>query len=100
MSGMTRSLAAACPHRMCRRWARCGAAVLEQHADLGLATDGDADRLGIIDDEGRFVHPNQILVLLYYYLLKYKGWHGPAVRNLATTHLLDRVAAAFGENLL
>ena len=73
------------------------AAVLEQHADLGIATDGDADRLGIIDDEGRFVHPNQILVLLYYYLLKYKGWHGPAVRNLATTHLLDRVAAAFGE---
>ena len=65
------------------------AAVLEQHADLGIATDGDADRLGIIDDEGRFVHPNQILVLLYYYLLKYKGWHGPAVRNLATTHLLD-----------
>ena len=36
-------------------------------------------------------------MLLYYYLLKYKGWHGPAVRNLATTHLLDRVAAAFGE---
>ena len=49
------------------------AAVLEQHADLGIATDGDADRLGIIDDEGRFVHPNQILVLLYYYLLKYKA---------------------------
>ena len=42
-------------------------------------------------------HPNKLLVLLYYYLLKYKGWHGPAVRNLATTHLLDRVAAAFGE---
>lgn len=73
------------------------ATVMEQHADLGIATDGDADRLGIIDDEGRFVHPNQILVLLYYYLLKYKGWHGPAVRNLATTHLLDRVAKAFGE---
>ena len=71
--------------------------VRERHADIGIATDGDADRLGIIDDEARFVHPNQILVLLYYYLLKYKGWHGPAVRNLATTHLLDRVAAAFGE---
>lgn len=74
------------------------ATVLEQHADIGIATDGDADRLGIIDDEGRFVHPNQVLVLLYYYLLKYKGWHGPAVRNIATTHLLDRVARAFGEN--
>ncbi len=73
------------------------AAVLEQHADIGIATDGDADRLGIIDDQGQFVHPNQVLVLLYYYLLKYKQWHGPAVRNIATTHLLDRVAKAFGE---
>lgn len=43
------------------------------------------------------MHPNQILVILYYYLLKYKGWHGPAVRNIATTHLLDKVARAFGE---
>ena len=73
------------------------AAVLQNHADIGIATDGDADRLGIIDDEGHFVHPNQVLVLLYYYLLKYKNWHGPCVRNIATTHLLDRVAEAFGE---
>lgn len=73
------------------------AAVLESRADLGIATDGDADRLGIIDDAGRYVHPNEVLVLLYYYLLKYKNWRGPAVRNLSTTHLLDRVAAAFGE---
>lgn len=73
------------------------ATVLESHADIGIATDGDADRLGIIDDKGRFIHPNEILVLLYYYLLKYKGWHGPAVRNLATTHMLDRIAEAFGE---
>ena len=72
-------------------------AVLERKADIGIATDGDADRLGIIDDKGHFVHPNQILVILYYYLLKYKGWHGAAVRNIATTHLLDKVAKAFGE---
>lgn len=71
--------------------------VMESRADIGIATDGDADRLGIIDDTGRFIHPNEILVLLYYYLLKYKRWHGPAVRNLATTHLLDDVARAFGE---
>ena len=65
---------------------------MEHGCDIGIATDGDADRLGIIDDKGQFVHPNQILVILYYYLLKYKGWHGPAVRNIATTHLLDKVA--------
>lgn len=72
-------------------------AVLERGADLGIATDGDADRLGIIDDAGNFLHPNQILVLLYNYLLTGKGWKGPAVRNMSTTHLLDRVAAAHGE---
>ena len=37
------------------------------------------------------------MVLLYYYLVKFKGWHGPAVRNLATTHMLDKVAKRFGE---
>lgn len=73
------------------------AAVLESRADIGIATDGDADRLGIIDDAGQFIHPNEILCLLYYYLLKYKRWHGCAVRNLATTHLLDDIAAKFGE---
>ncbi len=71
--------------------------VLDRYADIGIATDGDADRIGIIDDTGKFLHPNDILVLLYYYLLKYKGWRGPAVRNLATTHMLDRVAESFGE---
>ena len=42
-------------------------------------------------------HPNDILVLLYYYLVKYKGWRGPVVRNLATTHMLDKVAERFGQ---
>lgn len=71
--------------------------VLENGADIGIATDGDADRLGIIDDKGEFVHPNRILVLLYYYLVKYKGWKGPVVRSMATTHMLDKVADLFDE---
>lgn len=71
--------------------------VLDFHGDIGIATDGDADRIGVIDDTGKFLHPNDILVLLYYYLLKYKGFKGPAVRNIATTHMLDRVAEKFGE---
>ena len=69
--------------------------VLDRGCDIGIATDGDADRIGVIDDQGRFLHPNDILVLLYYYLVKYKGWTGPAVRNVATTHMLDRVAESF-----
>lgn len=71
--------------------------VTEHNCDIGIATDGDADRLGIIDDTGRFLHPNEILVMLYYYLVRYKGWKGSVVRNIATTHILDRVAASFGE---
>lgn len=71
--------------------------MIDHHYDIGIATDGDADRIGVIDDTGKFLHPNDILVLLYYYLVKFKGWHGAAVRNIATTHLLDKVAESFGE---
>ena len=72
-------------------------AVKEHNADLGIATDGDADRLGVIDEKGSYISANVILALLYHYLLKYKGWRGAAVRNIATTHLVDRVAEAFGQ---
>lgn len=72
-------------------------AVIDRRCDIGIATDGDADRIGVIDDKGRFLHPNDILVLLYYYLVKYRKWTGPVVRNIATTHMLDKVAKKFGQ---
>ena len=75
-------------------------AVKEHRADVGIATDGDADRLGIIDENGRYVTANEILALLYFYLLEYKGWKGAAVRNIATTHLLDRIAADHGQECI
>lgn len=65
--------------------------------DIGMGIDGDGDRLGVIDSDGTFISANDILVLLYYYLHEYKGWKGPVVRNIATTHLLDRVAEGLGE---
>ena len=71
--------------------------VVDNRCNLGIATDGDADRLGVIDENGNYVPANTLLVLLYYYLLQYQGWKGPCVRNNSTTHLLDRVAADFGE---
>ncbi|MEE1066522.1 MAG: phosphoglucomutase/phosphomannomutase family protein [Acutalibacteraceae bacterium] len=71
--------------------------VIRGDYDLGIAMDGDGDRLGIIDHSGRYIDANEILCLLYYYLVKYKGWKGPVVRNLATTHMLDRIAESFGE---
>ena len=75
-------------------------AVKEHRADVGIATDGDADRLGIIDEKGSYITANETLALLYLYLLEQKGWKGPAVRNIATTHLLDRIAEAHGEKCI
>ena len=72
-------------------------AVKEHRADVGIATDGDADRLGIIDEKGTYITANETLALLYLYLLEHKHWKGPAVRNIATTHMLDRIAEAHGE---
>lgn len=71
--------------------------VAHEGYDIGIGTDVDAYRLGIIDEKGNFIHPNEVLILLYYYLLEYKGWKGSVVRNIATTHLLDKVAADHGE---
>ncbi len=71
--------------------------VIRDGYDLGIAMDGDGDRLGIIDKNGRYINANEILCLLYYYLVKYKNWKGAVVRNLATTHLLDKIAESFGE---
>jgi phosphomannomutase len=74
--------------------------VRDEKHDLGLATDGDADRIAVIDEKGNYVHINDLLLLLYWYLHEVKGQRGGVVRNLATTHLLDRLAAAFGEKCI
>lgn len=65
--------------------------------DLGIATDGDSDRLGLYDELGNYIDANEILKLLYYYLKEYRGEKGGIVRNLTTTHVLDRIAHSFGE---
>ena len=65
--------------------------------DFGFAIDGDGDRLGIIDKCGRYISANEILCMLYYYLVKYKKWKGPVVKNLCTTQMLNKIAESFGE---
>ncbi|MDR1768029.1 MAG: NTP transferase domain-containing protein [Propionibacteriaceae bacterium] len=65
--------------------------------DLGMATDGDADRIAIVDESGEYISTNDLLLLIYWYLHEVRGERGGVVRNLATTHLLDRLAKAFGE---
>ncbi|HQJ52899.1 MAG TPA: glucosamine-1-phosphate N-acetyltransferase, partial [Anaerolineae bacterium] len=69
----------------------------EEHFDLGLATDGDADRIALVDERGEYIPVNDLLVLIYWYLHEVRGEKGPVVRNLATTHMLDRLARALNE---
>ena len=72
---------------------------LVRHDDsigLGLATDGDADRFGIVDSDGGFIEPNYILALLFDYLIRRKGQRGNAARSVATSQLVDKVARYHG----
>lgn len=71
--------------------------VMDYDYDIGIATDGDADRLGIIDEKGQYLSANDVISLIYFYFLEYKGWRGPVVKNIATTQRLDKIAVAYGQ---
>lgn len=69
--------------------------VKEKKCHLGIATDADGDRFGIIDEKGNFLDANIILSLLLDYLIRVKGWRGGVARSVATTHLIDRIARRY-----
>ena len=73
-----------------------GAAIQSYHADLGLATDGDGDRLGAMDAQGNFVDPHHIFALTLQYLVEERGWNGTVVKSVSTTRMIDRLAAQYG----
>jgi alpha-D-glucose phosphate-specific phosphoglucomutase len=64
--------------------------------DIGLAVDGDADRFGVMDIDGTYINPNQVLALVLDYLCRSRGWKGGAARSIATSHLVDAVAKKHG----
>ena len=64
--------------------------------DIGLGVDGDADRFGIMDADGTYINPNQVLALVLDYLCRTRGWKGGAARSIATSHLIDAVAKKHG----
>jgi len=70
--------------------------VVDASAHLGLATDGDGDRFGLVDADGTFVEPNSFLGLVLRHLVTVRGWTGDVGRSVATTHLLDAVARRLG----
>ena len=75
------------------------ATIQTQHADVGLATDGDADRIGAMDAHGNFVDPHTIMALALRYLVEKRGWSGDVVKTVSTTMMLNRIAAKHGLKL-
>ena len=71
-------------------------AILTAKAGIGLATDGDADRLGAMDGEGNYVNTHQILALLILYLVRQRGWKGKVVRTVSQSVMIDRICQKLG----
>lgn len=76
------------------------ALIKTEKLDVGIATDGDADRFAVIDETGTYLTPNQILCLLTRHLVKNKGIKGAIVRTVGTTHLLDKLAKLYDLELI
>ncbi|MFC1958658.1 phosphoglucomutase/phosphomannomutase family protein [Chloroflexota bacterium] len=83
------------PEPIAPNLAKLSATVKEQGADVGVATDGDADRLGIMDEKGRFVTTLQVFALLCLYLLEVRGERGIIVKTLTTSSMLYRLGEMF-----
>jgi phosphomannomutase len=66
------------------------------HADVGLATDGDGDRIGAMDALGNFVDPHHIFALALRHLVENRGWGGTVVKSISTTRMVDRLASRYG----
>jgi len=73
--------------------------VVGEKCDAGLATDGDADRIGAVAEDGSFVDSHKIFCVLLYWLLERKKWPGEVVRAFNTTRMIDRIAAKYGRKL-
>ncbi|HZW96006.1 MAG TPA: phosphoglucomutase/phosphomannomutase family protein [Candidatus Eremiobacteraceae bacterium] len=73
--------------------------VISEKCDAGLATDGDADRIGAVAEDGSFVDSHKIFCVLLHWLLERKKWPGDVVRAFNTTRMLDRIAAKYGRKL-
>jgi len=83
------------PEPIAANLAKLSVTVKEQQADVGLANDGDADRLGVIDEKGQFLTQLQVFALLCLYLLEVREERGAMVRTLTSTTMVDRLGEIF-----
>lgn len=84
------------PEPIARYLGALSGAIAAGMGDFGLATDGDADRIGAMDERGNFVDPHKIMALSLQYLVEKRGWTGSVVRTVSTTRMIDRLAARYG----
>jgi phosphomannomutase len=87
------------PEPIDKNLAALRAAMAEHKAAVGLATDGDGDRIGAIDADGRFINAHQIMALLTKYLVEKRSWSGGVAQTLTVSELVKRVAAKYGLKL-
>jgi phosphomannomutase len=84
------------PEPIARYLGALAGAISTGMGDFGLATDGDADRIGAMDGRGNFVDPHKIMALALRFLVEQRGWQGPVVRTVSTTRMIDRLAERYG----
>ncbi len=84
------------PEPLARYLGALVAAIQSDHGVVGLATDGDADRIGAMDERGRFIDPHRIFALVLRYLVEGRGLAGMVVRTVSTTRMIDRLARRYG----
>jgi phosphoglucomutase len=70
----------------------CKAKMEETGAAIGIATDGDADRFGVVDRDGTFIQPNYVIALLFDYLVETRGWRNGVAKSVATTNMINALA--------
>ncbi len=87
------------PEPIAKNLGALSSAVSSGMGNFGIATDGDADRIGAMDERGEFVDPHKIFALSLKYLVEKRGWTGAVVRTVSTTRMIDRLAARYGLKL-
>jgi phosphomannomutase len=83
------------PEPISRYLGALASAISTGMGDLGLVTDGDADRIGAMDGRGNFVDPHKIMALSLRYLVEKRGWRGPVIRTVSTSSMIDRLAERY-----
>ncbi len=83
------------PEPIAKNLTKLSRLVKEQKANFGLATDGDADRIGIIDEKGNFLNQHQVFALLCLYLLEVRGERGAIVKTLTSTEMISKLGKIF-----